>query len=179
MRLFVKLMMAVLVVAFAGLFFVRDPAGRPVLTVSAITRGVSSAVRHIGDGVAGVVDSVRGSATADTTGVAAGAGDGPGVSVYRWQDADGIWHYSDQPPPAGATGERVEVDPDRNVVSGFGSASAPSAASSPAGEVEIPAVIPGIPSPQAVKQLLEDAREVQEVLDERARAIDEAARQGD
>lgn len=52
-----------------------------------------------------------------------GAGDAP-ITVYKWQDADGNWHYADHAPP-GVDAEAVQVQPgtvvpDRAPASGAG-----------------------------------------------------------
>ncbi len=36
--------------------------------------------------------------------------------LYRWRDADGAWQISDAPPPPGTEHERLEYDPDANVL---------------------------------------------------------------
>ena len=37
---------------------------------------------------------------------------------YRWQDSDGSWHY-DTRPPQGIPYERIQVDPDANLLPGM------------------------------------------------------------
>jgi len=36
--------------------------------------------------------------------------------LYRWQDADGQWQVSDQPPPAGTAYETLQYNPETNVI---------------------------------------------------------------
>lgn len=36
--------------------------------------------------------------------------------VYKWQDEDGVWHFSNELPPQGVPYQQVDVDPDVNVV---------------------------------------------------------------
>ncbi len=38
------------------------------------------------------------------------------TTVYKWQDAQGNWHITDQPPPAGTTYETLEYSSDSNVM---------------------------------------------------------------
>ena len=38
------------------------------------------------------------------------------TTVYRWQDADGGWHVSDQPPPPGTSFEAERYTRDTNVL---------------------------------------------------------------
>ncbi len=36
--------------------------------------------------------------------------------VYKWRDADGVWHITDEPPPEGTKFEKLEYVNDANVV---------------------------------------------------------------
>ncbi|MDZ7663507.1 DUF4124 domain-containing protein [Thiohalophilus sp.] len=36
--------------------------------------------------------------------------------LYRWQDAEGQWQVTDQPPPVGTAYETLQYDPDTNVI---------------------------------------------------------------
>ena len=36
--------------------------------------------------------------------------------VYKWRDADGNWHITDEPPPEGTKFEKLEYQNDVNVV---------------------------------------------------------------
>lgn len=38
------------------------------------------------------------------------------TQVYKWQDADGDWHVSDQPPPAGQDFEVQTYNRDANIL---------------------------------------------------------------
>lgn len=40
----------------------------------------------------------------------------PTTEAYKWQDANGGWHYTTEPPPDGVSYERVEVRHDTNVL---------------------------------------------------------------
>ncbi len=47
-----------------------------------------------------------------------GSPQGPEVisRVYKWQDADGIWQYSDAPPPEGVAVETLSVSNQTNII---------------------------------------------------------------
>jgi hypothetical protein len=175
MRLFVKLMLGTLVLAIGGLLFVRDPQGRPVLDVTAMAHQGAELGRDAVGAVTGLFAGNGGN------GAAAGSTGEREVQLYRWRGADGNWHYSDQPPTSGAA-ERVTVAPDRNVVPGTPvpagrTGEARSTRSAPGSET--PVSIPGLPSPQAVQRLMDDAADVQQQLDQRARSVREATRELD
>lgn len=173
MKPFVSLLFVVLLVAVGGLFFVPGPGGQPVLTVHGFVRQA-----------AGLVDAID----AATRRLLASLGDGPRgdggreeVVVYRWQDASGTWHYTDEPPRAGAF-ERVLVDAQRNVQEGMGRAlrTAPQSPSGAApgnalpgnGAAAAPLPIPG----GRVRELIDEAQGVQETLDQRAREMERRLR---
>lgn len=39
------------------------------------------------------------------------------VTVYKWQDSDGSWHFSNELPPAGVRYETSRINPDSNRIS--------------------------------------------------------------
>ncbi len=98
--------------------------------------------------------------------------------VYKWQDQSGQWHYTQIRPPAHARAvESIDVDPQTNVIAGF---------QVPEDEQPEPApedVItkaddssPEIPeldnpySPETIRKLFEDAKNLQETLGKRYEA---------
>jgi len=38
------------------------------------------------------------------------------VTLYKWQDKQGVWHYTQDPPPEGVDFEEVEARSDVNVL---------------------------------------------------------------
>jgi len=40
----------------------------------------------------------------------------PSSHVYKWRDADGEWHVSDEPPPEGTPYQRLEYGSDVNIM---------------------------------------------------------------
>jgi len=96
--------MLVLVAAVAGLFFVKAPDGNPILSASGITQKVSQGVK-----------SLR--RRWHDTGIAArrksGDENAGKTQVYKWQDNQGQWHYSDEA-PADKDAQLLQVDPNVN-----------------------------------------------------------------
>lgn len=91
MKLFVKLMILVLILAMAGPFFLRGPDGRPLMQVSDITQKFKSWM--------------------SSTKAAPSGGE---VRVHKWQDENGQWHYSDEAPQTDS--ETISIDPNTNVI---------------------------------------------------------------
>lgn len=94
----------------------------------------------------------------------------PPVKVYRWQGEDGSIQFSSEPPAKWVAFEVVEVYPDANLIQ------APSPALPPASTEEMKATeassklpTPLTVSPGQALQLIEDARKVQQLSDERLR----------
>jgi len=102
------------------------------------------------------------------------------TKVYKWQDAAGEWHFSNQPPPAGIKGSVETYRSDVNVTQ-----APPVVEVIPEPEVEaeskgkaeaIPdsaAPLMPITDPEKVKQLIEDAKNVQGLVDNRQKNIDQ------
>jgi len=46
------------------------------------------------------------------------SGDSPSgqVTVYKWQDASGNWHFSNEPPPDNTPYQTTKVDPNANLI---------------------------------------------------------------
>ncbi|MFE8071188.1 DUF4124 domain-containing protein [Marinobacteraceae bacterium S3BR75-40.1] len=92
---------------------------------------------------------------------------GPDV-FYKWQDAQGSWHYSDTP-PENIQADAITVDPNTNLVPGH-----PVAAEEGTGN-EVPAPLSAgeepatelMPTPDRVKKLIEDAKQARDTLEQR------------
>jgi hypothetical protein len=42
------------------------------------------------------------------------------ITVYKWKDVDGVWHYGDTPPPTGGSSvQMIEVNPNTNLIAGL------------------------------------------------------------
>ncbi len=167
MRSFAILMLMVLVAASAGLFLIKGSDGRALMTVGETFPGISQ-LR------AGAIEQwrrLKGTvADADARDISVGAS-ADAVTFYRWQDAQGAWHYSDQPDPQGRS-EAYLVDPQNP-------SSPPPPAAVRARSSEQAASVGAEPpsrAPKRVKQLIDDARQVQDLLEQRARETEQATR---
>lgn len=98
------------------------------------------------------------------------------TQVYKWQDASGAWHFSSEPPPKGIKGSMETYRSDVNITQ---------AASLPVEVIPEPTektatdipttaspLLP-ITDPDRVKQLIEDAKNVQNLVNDRQQNIDQ------
>lgn len=97
------------------------------------------------------------------------------TTVYKWQDDTGEWHFSGQPPPAGISSSVETYRSDVNLTQ----APPPPVEAKP-DPVENTADIPSgsaallpITDPERVKQLIEDAKNVQNLVNERQQNIEQ------
>lgn len=96
------------------------------------------------------------------------------VSLYRWQDSEGGVQFSNEPPPEGMAYQRVEVNPDANLLQ----APPPAVDDENDASQARPSSSPSMPSPLTVSpgealQLIEDAHEIREMSEQRLRQHEE------
>lgn len=100
MKLIIKFFCFILVLGVGGLFFINKPDGTPWLSLADLTPDIS-------------LNSVKSSIDEMVPDQLTGADSAGAVPVYRWQDAEGNWQYSDTPPP-GLEVQQVMVGTDLN-----------------------------------------------------------------
>lgn len=126
MKLFVKLMMFLLVLALAGPFIMRGPDGRPLMTLQDLKLPDFSLPTGDSGELTGEAREAYIAWSKDE-----GPSKGPKVYVidpdsqepllakagvyYRWKDQSGVWQFSNLPNP-GTPNIVVETDPDANVL---------------------------------------------------------------
>ena len=104
-----------------------------------------------------------------------GSGEGKPIEVYKWVDADGVINYSQTKPEGSVAAETMMIDPETNVVQ---------ADKLPEPEPEAPVVeakpapsLPDmslLPTPDRVKQLMDDAKGIQAKMDDRTKMLESA-----
>ena len=162
MKLFVRLMMLVLVVALCGPFFIKGPDGRPLWTIN-------TTVAKVRDWLS---DMTSGSVLEQAPVIGAQE-----VTVYRWRVADGVWQFAAEP-PAGVEAETMQIDTRTNAVAFeipvIKRESGESASQEPAPTVSPEdAMIGPYPSPEATKQLIDDAKALKALAEQRQAVLDE------
>lgn len=116
---------------------------------------------------------VRGLAKIQTLKKEAGPEPATETAVYKWQDKNGEWHFSNQPPPEGAAASVSIYRSDVNIVSAPAATPPPveKTATTPNGDPATPPLIP-LADPGQVKQLIDDAKNVQNLMNDRQPQID-------
>ena len=115
------------------------------------------------------------SAAKDPLSAVGNATDKNATQVYKWQDAAGAWHFSNTPPPAGIKGSVETYRNDINITQ----AVQPPVVIAPEPEkkaTDIPTTAsPLLPitDPDRVKQLIDDAKNVQNLVNDRQKNIDQ------
>jgi len=86
---------------------------------------------------------------------------------YRYQDANGNWVYTDKPPMDDPTVESVQVDTSANNMD----AVKPRASNSSSPSADVPAV--GVAGLAQAADIVEDAKNVQQLMDDREGKLDQ------
>ncbi|GAB1258628.1 hypothetical protein NBRC116494_31300 [Aurantivibrio plasticivorans] len=167
MKLYIKFLITVLVIGLAAPFFLTGPDGRPLMSVQKLgpdLAALPSTVSRWWNGFTGVLDGGLDS-------VEGVMGQDGGSAVYRWQDSNGQWQYSDLPPPSAADVEKVVVAQGQNVMDAIEVPEKPAqtGASGPSVGVPLPLSI----SPGQVEQLVDDAKQVNKLMEERNEVLKE------
>jgi hypothetical protein len=92
------------------------------------------------------------------------------TTVYKWQDENGEWHFSNQPPPEGVARKVITYRSDANVIQPPKASPKPA---QPSGEPETSAspLLP-ITNPGKVKKLMDDAKNIENLLQDRQEQMD-------
>lgn len=139
-----KLMMLILVAAFAGLFFISGPNGEPILQWQDLMPEMPETEPQVGEP----------------------------TKVYKWQDENGVWQFSNQPQDA-MQGETLEYDGNINTMPAVAVdkiGSQPKAKTSP--DFAIPAGITTVSGDQA-EEMMETINSLSDTMDERQKQLDQ------
>ena len=170
MKGYYKFMITLLFAGVFGLFFVKGPNGKPILDFRDMRISINSIKTTIQGWSNSVSNSVSGSVSELTGGEVEIV---EPTKVYRWQDADGNWQYSDTP-PAGVASEAVEVKTNGNVVQSTPPRPVNAEESTEQGpQIGVP--LPLTIAPGEVNQLIKDAKQVQELMNERSKTLESVA----
>ena len=85
--------------------------------------------------------------------------------VYKWRDSDGRMHYTSDPPPQGVQSEMLSIRPDTNVVPAVKPPQPSKQVTKPKTQKD---PVGSVYSPGNIRQLIDDARNVENVLNDRA-----------
>ena len=91
------------------------------------------------------------------------------VTLYRWQGPDGSTQFGSEPPAEGINYEVVAVNPDANLIQALPPSEAPVEAEEKEGGNSTSLPSPLTVSPGEAMQLMEDAKNIREMSEERLR----------
>ena len=140
----VKIMVLLLVAAFAGLFFIKGPAGEPIMSLEDLMP---------------TVDEPQTSEP---------------ETVYKWQDENGVWQFSNQPRDAviaETIGETVEYDGNINTMPAVKVPPSSSGSSGSAPQMSIPTGLTTVSGDQA-EQMMNTVTNLQQTVDDRKAEMD-------
>lgn len=150
------IMCVLVVIAFAGAMLMKKPDGTPFMESPLDLFSTSS------------TGSQNNEPSINTT-----------QSFYKWQDDEGTWHYSDQP-QAGKNIETVTVNTNANLIQGLRIEKKKEQViveKKPEVKAESSAI--GLPMTvplEKVSKMLEDANNMQQLMDNRNKQIEQATR---
>ena len=104
--------------------------------------------------------------------IASEVADDGGPMIYKWKDAAGVWQFTNEPPAGMAGVETVQIKSNSSVQA-FRLPEEPEKDETPAETKQDESLeLDLIPTPGRVKKLIEDAQNVQNILDERVKQMD-------
>ena len=93
-------------------------------------------------------------------------------TIYKWKDANGVWQFTNELPVGVADAETVSISSNTSVLA-FKPQAEPDKDDGPAeAKQDASLELDLLPTPGRVKKLIEDAQNVQNILDERAKQMD-------
>ena len=116
MKLFIKLMLLLVLVALAGPFFIKGPNGRPLMTLDKLRVPAVS-----------IPDFGKAAATVKASVIEASEAPAKSTAVFKWRDDNGQWHFSDKA-QRGRPAQTLSVDPTAHVVHFAAAENSPSVA---------------------------------------------------
>ncbi len=172
LRLIIKMLVVVVIVSLALLYYLPLMNGKPPFHgVSQILSKTSNSLRDSSQTVSHKITNAI-SELPDSTPPTASKP----VTIYRWQDAQGQWHFSNTPPASDQPYQAQLIDPATNVVQ-----SVPLAQAKPVDKSEQQAQ-PGEPgsnpySAQSIQNLMDKSKAIKEQMNARNAKLDQIINQ--
>jgi len=167
MRLFITLMIVVLVAGLAAPFYLNRPDGKPWMDSSELSvelevnGSYDKAKLELYRWWHGLRRDFQGTRKSGKT------------RAYRWQDEQGNWYLSDEPAPSGKA-EEVWVDPNVNLIASPEPQPQKESELENKGQEQAQSIpFPMTVDPSRVSKLIEDAKNVQNLVDKRYEQLDE------
>ena len=171
MKYFTYLAVSVMIIAVTLLFFIKKPNGQPWLSTSVI---YSESIEIKDEMVAlssGALDSITLAITTASEKITGATFELENPKpIYKWQDGQGQWHFSDVPNKNGKS-EVVKLNPaDINVVVAEDTAILSGSAKSAA--LPFPQRAPEIYNSESINKLFEDAEKAKKRIEQRSKEVE-------
>mgnify|MGYP001185718679 CR=1 FL=1 len=150
-------MLGLLIIACIAPLFIKGPSGEPLMTLDDWKIDVPVPIKDL-----------VGSLTGGAKNPLPVEGHQP-MQVFKWQDDEGQWHFSNAPPNLGIA-EGLEIS-DVNLMEAYLPPAPLSDAEEPTTS-ETMSVSPGIPHPEQVQEMMETIEQFQQTIDRRKEALD-------
>lgn len=137
--MFIKIVILVVIAACIGPFFIKGPDGKPLLSL----------------------DDLKPSGEPESVAPAP-------VTVYKWQDENGVWQFSSDPVDAEGAAT-MELDGNINIMPSTPVAG--SADSKPGPYAALPAGVTTV-APDQIQEMMDTVNNLQETIDDRKAEID-------
>lgn len=147
LQMFLKIMILLVILAGVGLFILKGPNGEPFLTLDDFTPD-----QEITDVLAQKPEP---------------------VTIYKWQDEDGAWHFSNEPVDVEGV-ETMVVDGDINLMPAVTTSTSSSGKHPDAKDYSsIPDGVTSV-APEQIAEMMDTVNNMQEMVDERKTDLDRA-----
>ena len=168
MALFIKILLLLIVVALAAPFVLTGPDGQPLMTLEDIQK--PDALSNLVESISEVNWPFQGDEKSQPATPKSGK-----RKVYSWRDEQGNVHYSNIAPVDSASVKTIQVDSNTNVVK-MAKPAEGQAATMPVEEEHSqtdskPGMI-SVYTPEGTQKLIDDARAVEDKLQERQQEFD-------
>jgi hypothetical protein len=171
MKYFTYLAISIMVIAVISLFYLKQPNGHPWLSRTAVMSEPqqlqNSFLDYIDESYTQLITGAKrvvSKASSAITGTASS-----NRKIYKWQDKDGVWHFSDTPNPDGLSVE-VKLDlKDINVIVAEDTAILSGSAKSSTADDTTSAH--GRYYPESISKLVEDAQKARQELQQHRKEL--------
>ncbi|MBH0072313.1 DUF4124 domain-containing protein [Pseudoalteromonas sp. NZS127] len=163
MKYFTYLAVSVMIIAVISLFYLKKPNGETWLSTSV----VSNQSQQIKDKIISLTSNTFEQAVNSVSNTSSTTRS----KIFKWQDQQGQWHFSDTPHPNGKSVE-VKLDPkDINVV--VAQDTAILSGSSKSSAVSSTSATPTVYDPVSIKKVFDDAEKAKQKLEQRTKQLND------
>ncbi|MGO2563859.1 DUF4124 domain-containing protein [Pseudoalteromonas sp. 120-MNA-CIBAN-0494] len=163
MKYFTYLAVSVVIIAVISLFYLKKPNGETWLSTSVVI----NESQQIKDKIISFTSNTFEQAVSSVSNT-------PSTTrskIFKWQDQQGQWHFSDTPHPNGKSVE-VKLDPkDINVV--VAQDTAILSGSSKSSAVNSTSATPTVYDPVSIKKVFDDAEKAKQKLEQRTKQLND------